>query len=402
MDIVSIVIISCLSLFAVVGFAAGVVKGYVATKSWAFEYVLCSVLAMAFGALIYNYLGVNGGTDGAIAGIIALALCIGLIILCISLFAGLRKIISSKIEAKEKRSYYEQYEDRQENTEDILDAIYDKDEKEYKRLVKEEKKFKTSRGGWGVFNRIFGGFSLMIKGIVICGLVSAILVMFFDFTRFPSVMSKISGLYDTGIWLFMKSRLMDFFVIALIYMCIKCGYSSGITSAVWAVVVIALVAGAALLAYYFAFKVQAFIDLAAGIALPDSIKGIADSLSSAGVNVTATNISQFLIMLGLFVLFLVVVILISVFVPRAFRNARESAVYCCVDGVLGAIVLTVIMLAVLILGGAALSSIADFEFMEVFSVYFDKSVIANYVYQDNIAVLFGWAHPTLLRSWLGG
>lgn len=402
MDILSIVIIASLTLFAGIGFAVGAVKGFLRTKSWAFEYLLSSILAIAFGALIYNYLGVNGGTDGGIAGVIALALSIALMGLSIALFAGLRKIVSSKVAAREKRVYYEQYEDREENKEDILDAIYDKNEDEYKRLVKEEKKFKTKRGGIGVFDRLFGGFSVMIKGIVLCGLLSAILIVFFDFTQFSSVMGNISGLYESGFWLFIKPYLFDFFVLALIYMCIKCGFSSGVTRSVWTIVVIGLVVGAALLSYYFAFKVQAFIDLAERIQLPESLTGIADAASSAGIQLTATNISQALIMLGLFVVFIIVVVLISIFVPRAFARARESTVYYCVDGVFGAIALTAVMLAFLFFGGAVLASIADFEFMKVFSAYFDKSLIANYFYQDNVAVLFGIFQPSLLRGWLGG
>ena len=402
MNALSIVIIICLVMFAGIGFLVGYLKGFTAVKSWAVEYLFSALFSIALGALFHKTLGERGGAQGGTAGILTLLFAIALMIVFTVLCMLLRKLFTKKIAACEKRSYYEQYEDREENKEQILDAIYDNDEPEYKRLVKEEEKFKPKQGGWRIADRVVGGVTLMIEAIVITGIISSVILMFLDLANFPSIAGRMSGIYSSGSWKLAKNHLLDFFIIGLILACIKCGYSSGISSALWSFVVIFLVIGAGALAHYFAFKVEAFERLAENLNLPDTLANLANSLSQIGMSVSATKLSQFFIMLGLFAVFIVVVIITAIFVPRALRAARESEVFYAIDGGFGAAALTVIMIAVLLFGGAVFASVSDFEFIQPFSSYFDKSVVANYFYQDNIAVLLGIAQPSLLRGWLGG
>jgi hypothetical protein len=81
---------------------------------------------------------------------------------------------------------------------------------------------------------------------------------------------------------------------------------------------------------------------------------------------------------------LVVVIIISVFVPRFIDRAREGVAFRTIDGVFGAVILTVFMFAILLVLGAVANSFYEYEFMNVFTSYFENSKIATYVYDQNI------------------
>jgi hypothetical protein len=86
---------------------------------------------------------------------------------------------------------------------------------------------------------------------------------------------------------------------------------------------------------------------------------------------------------------LVVVILIAAFVPKLIDRAREGVIFRTVDGVLGAIILTVFIFAILMVLGAVANSLSDYEFMNVFTSYFEKSKIATFVYNRNLLNEFG-------------
>ena len=401
MSLFGILIIVCLVLSALIGFAVGLFKGYTRVSSWGIEFLLCSVCTIGLGAVVYNSLGANGGDDSGLAGLITLMLAIVFMIIFMVLCYVFRRVVKAKIAAHEKHSYYEQYEDREENKEDILDAVYYDDTEEFKRLIKEDEKFKPKKGPWGWVDRFVGAGVLLIKGVVICGLMFAILLAFFDLANFPVMSEVFESTFASSTWVFVKQHLFDFLIIGLLFACVRCGYSSGISTAVWSIVVIGLVVGSGLLAYYFAFKVDAFIRLAEGMKL-GAVDGIINTLSQIGIPVTTTQISQIVVMLILLAVFLVFVVLISIFVPKAISAAREGNIFYMVDGFLGAFMLTVIVMGIMLFIGGVMYSVHDFEFMETLNPYFENSRVATYFYGNNILVSFNIMEPTLLRSWLGG
>ena len=134
------------ALIFVIALVVGLVKGYTKTKTWATEYLFTVILTV----LIYSLADLSGMEDRWAA-----ALKVGTAVVFILLFAFVSLRAKSAIEksmaAARKRSYYEQYGDREENTLQILDAVETGDRKAYKVLTK--RKFPEKCGGAGVANR---------------------------------------------------------------------------------------------------------------------------------------------------------------------------------------------------------------------------------------------------------
>ncbi|MDE6867918.1 MAG: hypothetical protein K2J83_02105 [Clostridia bacterium] len=281
--------------------------------------------------------------------------------------------------------------ENEQNTVRILSALAAEDMKEYKKLTKH--KPKQSGGAWSVLNRVFGALTLAIKGVVIAGIVAATCLVLLDFTRLAHDGGKLYAvfgkMFESGSWIFFKKYLFDFAVIGILMVCIKAGYSSGVSSTLWTGVVILLVIGAGMLAVYFAFKVNDFVTVAQALDnhLADKLAGIAPILEQ--MKLSTLFVSQCIIASVLFVLMLVPVILVAVFVPKFIDIARSGKIFRSVDGIFGAIALTTVILAVLLILGAVINSVHDFDFMSVFNAYFEKSGIATFIYDNNILNAMG-------------
>ena len=311
MNIVSIILIAVVSLFTVIGAIVGAVKGFTNVKSWAVELLLTGAITIAVSGLV------SSKTDGAVAAIVSLSIAVALICAFMLVFAMLRKALNKKIEKRKELSYYKQYDEREDNTEQILQAIGTEDKNSYNKLTK--KKFKQSGGVWSVLDRVFGAVCLALKGAVITGLIIAVALVILDFTRLPAEGGKLFGLlggiYQSGIWVFFKNYILDFIAIGLIILCIKNGFSSGISSSLWSLLVLGLIIGAGALSYYLAFNAQDFIAVAGNLEgkLAGVLEGAADILNAIGLS--TLKIAQLIIGTGMFLLMLVAVILIAVFVP---------------------------------------------------------------------------------------
>ncbi|MDE7265411.1 MAG: hypothetical protein K2N52_03985, partial [Clostridia bacterium] len=388
MNLIGLAIICPILSFAVIGGVIGACKGFTRVKSWGVEFILTGIIAIPVAGLISSKMKSGAAVAG---GFISFAVAIFFIGLFMFLFWLFRKLLEKRIEKRKQMSYYSKYIENEQNTVKILSALAAEDMKEYKKLTKH--KPKQSGGAWSVLNRVFGALTLAIKGIVIAGIVAAAFLALVDFTRLAHEGGKLyvllGKLFESGSWLFFKKYLFDFAVIGILMVCIKAGYSSGISSTLWTGVVIFMVIGAGMLAVYFAFKVNDFVTVAHALD-----NHLADKLSSVSailqqMKLSTLFVSQSIIALGLFVLMLVPVILIAVFVPKFIDMARSGKIFRSIDGVFGAIALTTVILAVLLIVGAIINSVHDFDFMNVFNAYFDKSGIATYIYDNNILNAMG-------------
>ena len=135
------VAISVFAALLLIALVIGLVKGYTKTKTWATEYLFAVVLSV----LIYALADLTEMKAWQSA-----ALKIGTAVAFILVFALLssrgKALFNRCIANARKRSYYEQYGDREENTLQIIDAIESGDAKEYKTHQPQIQRKK--RSGW--------------------------------------------------------------------------------------------------------------------------------------------------------------------------------------------------------------------------------------------------------------
>ncbi len=352
MDAVSIAIISSLAFFAVLGLIVGLVKGFAKSGSWAVEYLLATVIAVAASGFISETLGDDGIAGFAVTGVAIV------IFLLFSLISGiLRKVFAKN---KEKR-----------------------------------------KGGFGnACNRLFGGFATAVKGAVFAGAVAAAVLTVLDFAQLESVGETFGEIYASEAWATFKPYIMDFLVVGVITASLSCGYSNGISSVLWSIIVLGLVAGAGYLSYHLAFNVEAFQGAAAS--LENTLIGVLGDMTEAinGSGITTLAIAQGILTAGLFFGMLVFVIMLAIFVPKMINVARDGKIFCAVDGIFGAMIACAVALGALMFVGGVLQTISDLEFMNVFTSYFDDSKIAVFYYTRNSFAALGIMPEIPLRDWL--
>lgn len=343
MNVIGIVILVVIIAAAVLGLVIGLCKGFSNVKSWGVEYLLASLLAIAIGGAVSK--GFEGG-QVAVGGIINICLALAFVLVFSFTSAIFRKIFK-----KSKR----------------------------KKIAKGGKK----KGASGFVDRIFGGVTLAVKGFVIAAFTCSFILVALDLSQLPFVTTTFGEIYANSAWTAFKPYLMDFFVIGALTAALKCGYNSGISNALWSLVIIGLVVFAGYVAYNLAFNVEAFGNAAQNIA-----PKVQELLGSMGNEDLALKVSKWVLTAGIFLLELVVVILIGVFVPRFLNFARNGKTFYAIDGILGAVFAVIFVAGILLLAGSVIQPISDLDFMSNFTAYFEKSAVATYFYDKNIIALF--------------
>ena len=353
MDTVSIIILAVVLLFTVIGLIVGLVKGFKQVNTWGGEYILAALATIGIGAILKK-----AEVPVKIASIVMLSVALLTLLLFFLLSTLIKKSISRSFEKRED---------------------------DMRKL-----------GGVGVINRIFGGISLMFKGLVISSaiLVSALVVL--DLSHIAAVKDALQGVYQGKFWLWFKPFIFDFIIIGIIHLAVRHGYSSGISSALWKLIVFALAIGAAFMAYGLVFRTEIFVS--ASDALSGKVSGW---MSQFPVSEGATlNIAKWIITAGIFGLLLIVVAVVSFFVSRVLTFARVGSTFYVVDGVIGVILSIIITLGVMLFIGSIIAPVSDLEFMAPFTEYFTTSKFATYFYNDNLLLAFGMKPLIPLRDWL--
>lgn len=358
MNIVGIVIIVLIVLASALGFLIGLIKGFVNVKSWGIEYLIVSLLTVGIGSAVVGSGDSNSST--AVGGIVMILLAIAFTIGFYYLFKLLRSVFKKSLDKKKK--------------------------------LAEEEERKPKYGFTGVLNRLFGAITLGVKGFVIFGLISAFILIALDLSQFAFVVNSMQDLFYGSSYLTFKPKLMDFLLIAVITLAIKCGYQSGITNFMWTIVVVLMVVFAGLASYHLAFNVESFAP---------AVEKLAATLAGSNENTGMfTLIAKIILTGGIFILMGIVVALVAVFVPKLLGGARDSAIFYVVDGIFGALFATLFVLAVFLIVGGIIQPLNDLSFMEKFTSYFEKSGFATYFYDRNILYLFGIMPELPIRDWL--
>ena len=364
--VVKIVAISAVALILLIALIVGLVKGFTKTKTWATEYLFAVILSV----LIYSLADLSG-----MKAWLAFALKIGTAVVFILVFALLssrgKALIENCIANARKRSYYEQYGEREENVLQILDAIELGDEKAYKQLTRRQ--FPENRGGAGVADRICGGITLMIKAVVIFGLIAVAVFVVLDFTRLPFVAEKLGGIYESGAWQFFSRFVMDAFVIGILFFAIRAGFRSGVISVLWVIVVLGMIGGSVYISYWLSFNNASFIATAQSLAngaLGGLSGSIAEVFNNLGMsNVTDVTVCQLVLTAALSLVLIIVSVVIGAIVGSIIGRARDGAAFSVIDGVFGAVIAFAVACGVMLMLGAVFYSISDLDMMSAFNDY---------------------------------
>jgi hypothetical protein len=193
-----------------------------------------------------------------------------------------------------------------------------------------------------------------------------------------------------------------------LYASIRVGYKGGICSALTTFVILGLIILSGYFSYHLAFEVEAFRNAASDMAnggLSEIISSIAGVLTTFSTEENAASdmaitVAQGIIMVGLFVAFLIAVIIVGIFLPKIVEKFRGDKIFYMIDGFFGATVLTVIVFALIALLFGALYTISDLPAMDAFSNYVYASPAANAFYQYNpLQSWFGAFNSLPLRGW---
>ena len=382
MNILAILIIIILITATVIGVIVGLVKGFTKVNSWGVEFLLSVALSVAVGGIFAN--SAAESNEGAISGgIITIIFAVVFVVAFLFLFKLLRLIFSSLIKRKLEKA--KQSTAEASNSEESDDEE-DEDEPEKVR--------KPSAGFVGFLNRIFGAVTLGIKCFVAVGAVASFVLVALDLTQLDFI-SSMADIYESSVYLGFKPLFMDCFIVGAIMIAIHCGYKSGISNALWLLVILGLVAAAGYASYNLAFHSETFAPAIDSIANA-LVNMVPEGVSEA--NELFRTVAQCILTAGIFLLMLVIIILIAVFVPRLMEGLRENKVFYAIDGIIGAICSTVIVLGVLFGVGVVLQPIYDLPMLEKLTSYFTGSKIATYFYDKNLLAMFGVIVP--IRDYL--
>lgn len=339
--------------FAAIGLIVGFVKGFTKVQTWAGEYVVSALLTIMMGTLLST-----SGFGPVVEGITVIVTAVVLLLGCMGLSRLFKRIIRRSMEKRDEQM--------------------------------------RKYGFVGALNRLWGGIVLAIKGFTIALLIIAPLFIVLDLAQIEAIRPMLNEVFESGFWIFIKPVVFDFLVIGVINIAIRHGFSNGISSALWALIVLGLAVGAGFMSYNLVFNSGLFGS--ANEALAGTVASwFGEMQIPEGLPLT---IAQWIITAGLFLLLLIVVFIVSFFVSRVLSFARLGSAFYVVDGIIGAIVLLAVFLALLLFVGYIVQPISDLEFMKPLNGYFELSTVAKFFYSENLLINMGVPVLIPLHDWL--
>lgn len=342
-----------LILFSVIGFVTGLVKGFINCKTWANEFLIGGLITILLGNILRKT-----GMAASIAGVVTIGGAVLSLILAIGLSALVKKIIRGVLRRREDNM--------------------------------------SPNGAAGVVNRLFGGFTLALKGFTIAAILSVTVLTIADLSHIEALRNALSDAYASAGWLAIQPVVFDFFIVGMLQIALRHGFSNGISSSLWGLLVFAIAVGALYMSYYMVFSTQVF--QAPAEALSGKFAGwLSDYPVSEDL---LLNISKGIITAGLFLVLLIIIIIVKACVARVLTFARTGSAFYVADGIFGALIYFAIVLAALMLIGNIFQPLHDFEFMSALNKYFESSSVASYFYTNNLLFEFGLPELLPISTWL--
>ncbi len=397
-----IIILGGIAAAAVLGLFIGFGKGFTRVNSWGLEFVFAAVIVLALGGVI----GKVG--DGIMPGVLMLGTTVVALIVLKILSGGLRGLFrkgKKRSMAREEYEYDEfDVEGVDEDDDGMSDSMDENEIEEYapvtgKKGKKKKRKINNDeiRGACGILDRIFGAVALAVKGAVIMTLIFSLVLVFIDLIQIEFITNAVQDVFAGELWKLLKPRVMDLFVVAIIFLCVKSGFSSGFSQTLWSLIVLAMFAGAAFVSWNLAFNAPSFAGAAQSLA--DKLGTLA-FLEKVKDVIPLINIAKSILTVAVFILLAVVIMILRIFVPRIIHLARNSSVVYFIDGVFGAVFGTAVILGVILFIGYVLQPISDLEMLSKFTAYFSESQLAKYMYGENLILATGTVKELPIREWL--
>lgn len=366
-----IYVISGICVLAAIGAIVGAFRRYTRTSVWGLSVLLTFVgLAITAAVIDKEYKYYSYVTAGVTVGVFLIATL---------LFSLIGKILKTAKNSKRDYNALKVKDELDEVNDKLISSVESGDKHEYKRLVKQRKKLdKVSTGVGGVFDVVLGAVSGAVNAAVAaCALVlAALMISQFAISVLPetSINDFISDLLEAPVWLdWGKKWVLDILLICVICACFRVGYNVGLSSFLSIVIILGLVA----LAGYGSFMIASSELCSALVAsLSD---GLLSGLPASAGDLKPT-IAKGIITAVLFVIMFVVIVIVGLFLPRLVDRLHSTGVYMAIDGVLGAVVMLAIVIALLLFAGGITYSLTSFPELDK---YFDYSKFADCFYSLN-------------------
>lgn len=383
-----------------IGTVVGFIKGYTKCSAWGGAALFTVLIARPVSEKIAESVAPSDSFN--FSGLYIIITAVGILLVLSFLFMLVKRYIASAVDAGVLLSHYKNYDRFEENTEQVLAALDNDDKKAYRKAVKH--KIKDRAGPWGLVNRIFGAITCALDGVSIVFVIEAILLLFVDFSHIEFLTNTFGEVINHGYWTdFGSWYALDFLLVVLVGACVRSGYKRGVLSMVGVLAVLGLLGVSGYAAYHLAFNEAAFVGMAESFAngpLAGMLGDNANALQNIGLD--GVTIGKYVVMVCIFLVFLVFVIILGIFLGKWIDKIKTSVVVGAIDGVFGAIISTVVVIAILTFLGAVVYTLHDIEALSQLNSFMEKSRLCNAMYALNPIGGLGFIQALPFRSWFGG
>lgn len=364
-----LIVLGPIGACALIGFIIGLCKGSNRVKKWGLTYALTVLISTFALSKLQNTLLSLGGY--AVLGISVAVVLVVMLLLMLFFSRSAHFLHKCKEKAIEK-SRYKHMDEEHEREESIIEALDNKDVKTYRKLTRHKRKYKS---GWaGFFDCLYGGIFLAAKGAVISGLIISFLLVVINVGDFKATEEIATQLFADKLWIWWQGKIFDALLIALLCICIHCGYRGGVVNTLCAFGKLGVIVAAIFAAYLLSGN-SAFDGIANNVA--NTIAGKVAFLNNPKF---IPIIGRVVVAVLIFVIELIPVVLICVFVPRLLESASSSQVFQVVDGVVGAVVLTAVVFGILLVFGSVyytvFGSVTDIPFITNYNAFFNGELVS--------------------------
>ncbi len=381
----SAILIVAVILGAILGGVAGFFKKFTKSSFWGITALLTLLFQMMIGAAVKKTSG-GFGIAVLVTTVVVLFAFNGVALL-------LKTLLEKAVESRKRLSHYKNVDNIEENEALILNAVDTGDKREYKKQLKRAKKIKDSAGAWGIVDGVAGAVNGCFNVLMGLGAAILALLLFVDLSQIGFLNAIFASALKSGSWTGLGTKLaFDLPLICVLSLTVRIGYKSGISSVFSFVVIIGMLVCCGIGAY----------SIASSSMCASAVEGLKNGMLSALTAVLgdgATVIARLVIAGVIFALSLIFVILVGICLPKITSKFRESKIFSAVDGAIGAVVLTIVLLVVIMVFGGIAYTLHDLAFMEKFNTFAEYSNIGDCMYAHN--VMNGAFQGLPLRGWFG-
>ncbi|MDE5766176.1 MAG: hypothetical protein K2I17_03310 [Clostridia bacterium] len=367
------------------GAVAGFFKKFTKSSFWGITALLTLLFQMAIGAAVKK-------TSGGF-GIAVLVTTVVVLFALNGVGQLLKTLLDKAVKSRKRLSHYKNVDAIEENEALILNAVDTGDKREYKKQLKRAKKIKDSAGAWGIVDGVVGAVNGSINALMGVGAAILALLLFVDLSQIGLLNAIFARPLSSGSWTGLGTKLaFDLPLVCALSITARIGYKGGISSVISLVIILGMLAGCG----------AASFSIASSSVCAGAVEGLKNGMLASLTAVlgdAVTLIARIMIAGIIFLLSLVFVVLVGICLPKLTSKLRESKIFAAADGVIGAVVLTIVLLIFIMVFGGVAYTLHDLAFMEKFNTYAAYSNIGDCMYAHN--VMNGLFQFLPLRGWFG-